>query len=82
MQDNVRHCQKGIKRRFVTPTLAVKLASFGPASWPNVKKVPNDWFQGLDLGELASEISRFGYAKAVNDKKVPDRVGSDIFVLH
>ena len=26
-------------------------------------------------------IFRFGYGKALNDKKVPDRVGSGVFVL-
>jgi hypothetical protein len=28
------------------------------------------------------EIFRFGYDKAANDKKVPDPVGSGVFVLH
>jgi hypothetical protein len=59
MQDDVRHCQKGIKRRFVTPTTAVKLASFGPASWPNVKKVPNDWLQELDPGEIRFRVTLY-----------------------
>ena len=44
--------------------------------------------QGLDPGEnnpevrcRPSEVSTFGYRKAANDKKVPDPVGSEVFVL-
>jgi hypothetical protein len=39
-------------------------------------------FRGSTQEKLASEIFRFGYRKAVNDKKVPDPVGSAVFVLH
>jgi hypothetical protein len=45
-------CQKGIKRRSVTPTLGSKSITFDRAFNPNVKKVPNGRFQGLDLGEI------------------------------
>ena len=33
-------------------------------------------FRGSAQEKQTSEIFRFGYGKAVNDKKVPDRVGS------
>jgi hypothetical protein len=33
-------------------------------------------FKGSTQEKLPSEIFRFGYGKALNDKKVPDRVGS------
>ena len=36
----------------------------------------------LDPGEIASKILRFGYGKAVNDKKVPDPVGSGFIFRH
>src|SRR3954471_16308585 len=39
-------------------------------------------FRGSSQGKSPSEIFRFGYEKAVNDKMVPDPVGSGIFVLH
>src|ERR1051325_9098512 len=39
-------------------------------------------FKGSTQEKRASEIFRFGYGKAVNDKRVPDRVGSAGFVLH
>ena len=38
-------------------------------------------FKGSTQEKSASEIFRFGYGKAVNDKKVPDRVGSGVFVI-
>ena len=38
-------------------------------------------FQGLDPGEMGFKIFRFGYEKAANDKKVPDRVGSGLIFL-
>jgi len=34
-------------------------------------------FRGSTWEKPASEIFRFGYGKAVNDKKVPDPVGSE-----
>ena len=34
-------------------------------------------FRGSTQEKLAFEIFRFGYGKAVNDKKVPDPVGSE-----
>jgi len=34
-------------------------------------------FKAPSQEKLRSEILRFGYRKAANDKKVPDRVGSD-----
>jgi hypothetical protein len=37
-------------------------------------------FRGSTQEKLASEIFRFGYRKAVNDKKVPDPVGSEEFL--
>jgi hypothetical protein len=38
-------------------------------------------FKGSTQEEWPSEIFRFGYGKALNDKKVPDPVGSEVFVL-
>ena len=38
--------------------------------------------QGLDPGETRLLFFRFGYGKAANDKKLPDPVGSGVFVLH
>jgi len=38
-------------------------------------------FRGSTQEKAPSEIFHFGYRKAVNDKKEPDRVGSDVFVL-
>jgi hypothetical protein len=34
-------------------------------------------FKGLTQEKLVSEIFRFGYRKALNDKKVPDPAGSE-----
>jgi hypothetical protein len=39
-------------------------------------------FKGSTQEKWTLEIFRFGYGKASNDKKVPDPVGSGIFVLH
>ena len=39
-------------------------------------------FRGSTWEKSASEIFRFGYGKASSDKKVPDPVGSGVFVLH
>ena len=39
-------------------------------------------FKGSTQEKSASKIFRFGYGKAVNDKKVPDPVGSEVSVLH
>ena len=39
-------------------------------------------FKGPSQEKSTSEIFRFGYGKASNDKKVPDPVGSEVFVLH
>lgn len=44
----------------------------------DVKKVPNASTQGLVPGESPFEIPRFGYRKAVNDKREPDRVRSGV----
>ena len=74
-------CQKGLKRGFVTPHRCRDLQVFVPRKWANVKKVPNAPFRGSTKEKLASEIFRFGYAKAANDKMVPDRVGSGCFSL-
>jgi hypothetical protein len=38
-------------------------------------------FRGSTQEKWFSEIFRFGYAKAANDKMVPDRVGSG-FIFH
>jgi hypothetical protein len=38
-------------------------------------------FRGSTKEKSTSEIFRFGYIKAVNDKMVPDPVGSEVFVL-
>jgi hypothetical protein len=38
-------------------------------------------FKGSIQEKPAPAIFRFGYGKAANDKKVPDPVGSGIFVL-
>jgi hypothetical protein len=38
-------------------------------------------FRGSPQEKRTSDIVRFGYAKAVNDKKVPDDIGSGVFVL-
>ena len=38
-------------------------------------------FKGSIHEKSSSEIFRFGYGKAVNDKKLPDRVGSEVFVI-
>ena len=38
-------------------------------------------FKGSTQEKLPSEIFCFGDGKAANDKKVPDRVGSEVFVL-
>jgi hypothetical protein len=38
-------------------------------------------FKGLTQEKSPSEIFRFSCGKASNDKKVPDRVGSGVFVL-
>jgi hypothetical protein len=40
------------------------------------------WFKGSTQEESLLEIFRFGYRKVVNDKMVPDPVGSGVFVLH
>jgi hypothetical protein len=37
--------------------------------------------KGSAQEKSASKIFRFDYRKAVNDKKVPDSVGSRVFVL-
>jgi len=39
-------------------------------------------FKGSTQEKSLSEIFRFGYGKAANDKKVPNRVGSGVSVLH
>jgi hypothetical protein len=38
-------------------------------------------FKGSTQEKSPLEIFRFGYGKAANDKKVPDPVGSEVFVL-
>ena len=38
-------------------------------------------FKGSTQEKWPSEIFRFGYRKAASDKKVPDPVGSEVFVL-
>jgi hypothetical protein len=38
-------------------------------------------FRGSTQEKSSSYIFRFGYGKALNDKKVPDPVGSGVFVL-
>ena len=38
-------------------------------------------FRGSTQEKQRLEIFRFGYGKALNDKKVPDRVGSGVLVL-
>lgn len=38
--------------------------------------------RGSTQEKWPSEIFRFGYRKAENDKKVPDPVGSEVFALH
>ena len=40
---------------------------------------PSGRFQGSVPGEICCELLRFGYGKAANDKKVPDRVGSGCY---
>jgi len=35
-------------------------------------------FKGSSQEKSSSEIFRFGYGKAVNDKMVPDPVGSEV----
>ena len=50
----------------------------------NVKKVPNGRFRGSTQEKRHLYFFRFGYRKAVNDPAaagVPDRVGSEVFVL-
>ncbi len=37
--------------------------------------------RGSTQEKWPSEIFRFGYRKAANDKKVPDPVGSEVFVI-
>ena len=69
------NCQKGIERGSVTP---VKSRFFSCSS-VNVKKVSNG---GLSPGEFTFYGLRFGQQLAANDKKVPDTVGSEVFVLH
>jgi len=44
----------------------------------NVKKVPMVEFRGSTQEKWSSEIFRFGYRKASNDKMVPDPVGSGL----
>jgi hypothetical protein len=38
-------------------------------------------FRGSTQEKSPFQIFRFGYEKPVNDKKVPDRVGSEVFVI-
>jgi len=38
-------------------------------------------FRGSTQEKSSLEIFRFGYGKAANDKKVPDAVGSELFVI-
>jgi hypothetical protein len=38
-------------------------------------------FRGPSQEKSTYGIFRFGYGKAVNDKKVPDPVGSEVFVI-
>jgi len=38
-------------------------------------------FRGPSQEKSPSEIFRFSCGKASNDKKVPDRVGSEVFAL-
>jgi hypothetical protein len=38
-------------------------------------------FKGPSQEKRTSEIFRFGYGKASNDKRVPDPVGSEVCVL-
>jgi len=70
------NCQKGIKRGSVTPTLGSKFASFCPHSTRMSKRFQMGGFRGSTLKKSHSDIFRFGYGKAANDKRVPDRVGS------
>src|SRR6266404_2106165 len=44
------------------------------------KRVQMVDFRGSTQEKWPSEIFRFGYRKAANDKKVPDPVGSEVFV--
>jgi hypothetical protein len=66
----VRNLQKP---RFL-PVLALRFCQmskrFGPPR-----------FKGSTQEKSVSEIFRFGYGKGLNDKKVPDPVGSGFFVL-
>jgi hypothetical protein len=39
------------------------------------------WFEGSTQEESLLEIFRFGYRKVVNDKMVPDPVGSGDFCI-
>jgi hypothetical protein len=57
------------------------LIDFAQRFQVDVKKVPNGRGQGLDPGESPTKIFRFGCRKAANDKKAPDPVGSEVFVL-
>ena len=74
-------CQKGLKRGSVT----CKNRDFGPvlARFLAECQKGSKWSAsgGRPRRNRAPEIFRFGYAKAVNDKRVPDRVGSEVFVL-
>jgi hypothetical protein len=38
-------------------------------------------FKGSTQEKSVSEIFRFGYRKGLNDKMVPDPVGSGVFVI-
>ena len=49
---------------------------------PMSKRFQMVGFRGSTQEKSLSEIFRCGYGKVVNDKMVPDPVGSGIFVLH
>jgi hypothetical protein len=74
-------CQKGIRREVRNPNLVLKLAGFGLALLAKCQKASKWLSSGLDLGEIDFGDFPFRHGKAANDKMVPDRVGSEVFVL-
>jgi hypothetical protein len=72
---------KGYQTTVRKPHVAPKLADFDPRFGQMSKRFQMVGFRGSTEEKSLPEIFRFGYAKAVNDKKVPDPVGSEVFVL-
>ncbi len=78
---HLRKCQKGYQTRVRNPGKQRSMVSDQTSVWPSVKKVRTPGFKGSTQEKSPFEISHFGYKTTVNNKKVPDPVGSGVTYL-